>query len=109
MAVSNTIGSNVFDILVGLGIPWGLQTMVINYGSTVSASLPGTCIQRVVAWAHPTCLCHLLWLHGTQPPPWSSQGCLQGELLLAELIRALSSCISPQHTLGPSHIHNPQS
>ncbi|KAJ6661832.1 hypothetical protein lerEdw1_013003 [Lerista edwardsae] len=28
MAVSNTIGSNVFDILVGLGIPWGLQTMV---------------------------------------------------------------------------------
>lgn len=38
MAVSNTIGSNVFDILVGLGIPWGLQTMVINYGSTVSSS-----------------------------------------------------------------------
>lgn len=38
MAVSNTIGSNVFDILVGLGIPWGLQTMVINHGSTVSSS-----------------------------------------------------------------------
>lgn len=38
MAVSNTIGSNVFDILVGLGIPWGLQTMVINCGSTVSSS-----------------------------------------------------------------------
>lgn len=38
MAVSNTIGSNVFDILVGLGIPWGLQTMVISYGSTVSSS-----------------------------------------------------------------------
>lgn len=35
MAVSNTIGSNVFDILVGLGVPWGLQTMAIDSGSTV--------------------------------------------------------------------------
>uniref|UniRef100_A0A8C3XN76 Solute carrier family 24 member 4 n=1 Tax=Chelydra serpentina TaxID=8475 RepID=A0A8C3XN76_CHESE len=35
MAVSNTIGSNVFDILVGLGVPWGMQTMLIDYGSTV--------------------------------------------------------------------------
>ncbi|XP_074092370.1 sodium/potassium/calcium exchanger 4 [Macrotis lagotis] len=41
MAVSNTIGSNVFDILVGLGIPWGLQTMVINYGSTVTINSKG--------------------------------------------------------------------
>ncbi|XP_054986604.1 sodium/potassium/calcium exchanger 4 isoform X1 [Sorex araneus] len=41
MAVSNTIGSNVFDILVGLGIPWGLQTMVINYGSTVTINSRG--------------------------------------------------------------------
>ncbi|NWT84226.1 NCKX4 protein, partial [Lanius ludovicianus] len=35
MAVSNTVGSNVFDILVGLGVPWGLQTIAIDYGSTV--------------------------------------------------------------------------
>ncbi|XP_062947418.1 sodium/potassium/calcium exchanger 4 isoform X2 [Cynocephalus volans] len=41
MAVSNTIGSNVFDILVGLGIPWGLQTMVVNYGSTVKINSRG--------------------------------------------------------------------
>uniref|UniRef100_A0A8C4MUH1 Solute carrier family 24 member 4 n=1 Tax=Equus asinus asinus TaxID=83772 RepID=A0A8C4MUH1_EQUAS len=41
MAVSNTIGSNVFDILVGLGIPWGLQTMVINCGSTVKINSRG--------------------------------------------------------------------
>ncbi|XP_004681664.1 PREDICTED: sodium/potassium/calcium exchanger 4 isoform X2 [Condylura cristata] len=41
MAVSNTIGSNVFDILVGLGIPWGLQTMVISYGSTVRINSRG--------------------------------------------------------------------
>ncbi|NXY55188.1 NCKX3 protein, partial [Callaeas wilsoni] len=33
MAVSNSIGSNVFDILIGLGLPWALQTLAVNYGS----------------------------------------------------------------------------
>ncbi|KAF4788650.1 Sodium/potassium/calcium exchanger 4 [Turdus rufiventris] len=41
MAVSNTVGSNVFDILVGLGVPWGLQTMAIDYGSTVKINSKG--------------------------------------------------------------------
>lgn len=36
MAVSNSIGSNVFDILIGLGLPWALQTLAVNYGSYVS-------------------------------------------------------------------------
>uniref|UniRef100_A0A672SA55 Solute carrier family 24 member 4 n=1 Tax=Sinocyclocheilus grahami TaxID=75366 RepID=A0A672SA55_SINGR len=41
MAVSNTIGSNVFDILVGLGVPWVLQTMAVSYGSVVMISSRG--------------------------------------------------------------------
>ncbi|XP_073720991.1 sodium/potassium/calcium exchanger 4-like isoform X1 [Misgurnus anguillicaudatus] len=41
MAVSNTIGSNVFDILVGLGLPWGIQTMAVNYGSEVQINSRG--------------------------------------------------------------------
>lgn len=39
MAVSNSIGSNVFDILVGLGLPWALKTLAINYGSDVGSIL----------------------------------------------------------------------
>ena len=32
MAVSNSIGSNVFDILICLGLPWLLATTIINKG-----------------------------------------------------------------------------
>ncbi|XP_073676946.1 sodium/potassium/calcium exchanger 3 isoform X2 [Garra rufa] len=35
MAVSNSIGSNIFDILLGLGFPWALRTLVVDYGSMV--------------------------------------------------------------------------
>lgn len=41
MAVSNAIGSNVFDILVCLGLPWFLQTAVFNPGSTVKVYSKG--------------------------------------------------------------------
>lgn len=33
MAVSNSIGSNVFDILVGLALPWFIETSMVNPGS----------------------------------------------------------------------------
>lgn len=39
MAVSNSIGSNVFDVLIGLGLPWSLQTLAVKYGSYVSPIL----------------------------------------------------------------------
>ncbi|KAJ8410316.1 hypothetical protein AAFF_G00202970 [Aldrovandia affinis] len=41
MAVSNTIGSNVFDILVGLGMPWAIQTIAVSYGSEVQINSRG--------------------------------------------------------------------
>ena len=36
MAVSNSIGSNVFDILIGLALPWFIQTSLMDPGSKVS-------------------------------------------------------------------------
>nr|XP_033795177.1 sodium/potassium/calcium exchanger 3 [Geotrypetes seraphini] len=41
MAVSNSIGSNVFDILIGLGLPWTLQTLALDYGSYIHLNSRG--------------------------------------------------------------------
>ncbi len=35
MAVSNTLGSNVFDVLIGLALPWFVQTAMVAPGTTV--------------------------------------------------------------------------
>ncbi|GCB79198.1 hypothetical protein scyTo_0018722, partial [Scyliorhinus torazame] len=41
MAVSNSIGSNVFDILIGLGLPWTIKTIAVNYGSYLALNSRG--------------------------------------------------------------------
>ncbi|XP_067104360.1 sodium/potassium/calcium exchanger 3 [Osmerus mordax] len=41
MAVSNSIGSNIFDVLLGLGFPWVLRTLVVDYGSVVCINSKG--------------------------------------------------------------------
>ena len=35
MAVSNAIGSNVFDIFVCLGLPWFIKTTMVSPGTDV--------------------------------------------------------------------------
>ena len=38
MAVSNAIGSNVFDICIGLGIPWFIATIIDSEGRCITAT-----------------------------------------------------------------------
>ena len=41
MAISNSIGSNVFDILLCLGLPWLIQTAIVEPNSIVVISSSG--------------------------------------------------------------------
>lgn len=43
MAVSNSIGSNIFDVLLGLGFPWALRTLIVSYGSVVTTVFSTQC------------------------------------------------------------------
>ena len=38
MAISNALGSNIFDILIGLGLPWLVLIFMVNSGITVDTS-----------------------------------------------------------------------
>lgn len=42
MAVSNAVGSNVFDILICLGLPWLIQTTIIDTGGHVNVISKGS-------------------------------------------------------------------
>jgi Ca2+/Na+ antiporter len=48
MAVSNAVGSNVFDILICLGLPWFIQTAIIKPGSHVNVYSKGTNVCKLL-------------------------------------------------------------
>eukprot|EP00656_Telonema_subtile_P038574 TRINITY_DN4364_c0_g1_i4.p1 TRINITY_DN4364_c0_g1~~TRINITY_DN4364_c0_g1_i4.p1 ORF type:complete len:178 (-),score=58.04 TRINITY_DN4364_c0_g1_i4:106-639(-) len=48
MAVSNAIGSNVFDIFLGLGFPWFLATIVFQEPVKVASKTEGVLLQAFV-------------------------------------------------------------
>merc|ERR1711865_27876 len=41
MAISNAFGSNIFDMLLGLGVPWFLQLCLVTPGRTLYVGDPG--------------------------------------------------------------------
>jgi len=68
MAVSNAIGSNVFDILLCLGLPWFLQTTVVNRSQPVQVYSAGMCILESVhcTWTE------LNWTQVCTLPHWTT-------------------------------------
>ena len=44
MAVAQAMGSNVFDILLGLGLPWVLKTLIFDLNSTIEVQSVGLII-----------------------------------------------------------------
>ncbi|XP_008325054.1 sodium/potassium/calcium exchanger 4-like [Cynoglossus semilaevis] len=54
MAVSNSIGSNIFDVLLGLGFPWALRTLIVSYGSVVRINSKGLVYSVVLLLASVT-------------------------------------------------------
>jgi len=47
MAVSSSVGSNIFDILIGLPVPWILQTGIVDPGGTVDIASSGIAIMII--------------------------------------------------------------
>ena len=43
MAVSSSIGSNIFDILVGLPVPWFVYTALVHPGNHIKILSDGLC------------------------------------------------------------------
>ena len=52
MAVSNAIGSNVFDILVCLGLPWFMSTAMVHPGSVVKVRSRGIVMIHIKFYKH---------------------------------------------------------
>lgn len=49
MAVCNALGSNIFEILVGLGLPWFIQTVLLSRGTPAVVQGQGI-FCRIVFW-----------------------------------------------------------
>ena len=51
MAVSNSIGSNIFDILIGLAVPWFIKSAIYDPGKDVHINSRGMVYSVVLLFA----------------------------------------------------------
>ena len=56
MAVSNAFGSNIFDVLLGLGWPWMMQTTIVDPGGTCTVRAVRRCLEPCAkTWSRGCC------------------------------------------------------
>lgn len=63
MAVSNSIGSNIFDILICLGLPWFISTVIIDPNSTVQIYSEGITYAALILFSSIVGMLLFVWLN----------------------------------------------
>jgi Ca2+/Na+ antiporter len=63
MAISNSIGSNIFDILICLGLPWFISTVIIDPNSTVQIYSEGITYAAIILFSSIVGMLLFVWLN----------------------------------------------
>lgn len=95
MAVSNSIGSNVFDILLGLGLPWLIQTLMVDPLSSVRISNSGLVFSALALLASVIFLLVAIILN-----KWKLTKPLGGILLVGYVTVVVISCLYMVNIFG---------
>ncbi|UYV74691.1 SLC24A4 [Cordylochernes scorpioides] len=95
MAVSNSIGSNVFDILIGLALPWFIQTTMVNPGSLATINSRGMVYSVVLLF-----LTIIITISGVYLSGWQLTNRLGIVLLVLYLVFLTASCMIEFNVFG---------
>ncbi len=95
MAVSNSIGSNVFDILIGLGLPWLLETAIDAPNDVIKINSSGLVASAVTLLATVILLLVIILANG-----WRLNKKVGVLCLLAYVVFVVLSCLSELNVFG---------
>ena len=95
MAVSNSIGSNVFDILIGLGLPWLLQTAVVSPNDIVYINSAGLTFSAITLLATVVFLLAIIFLSR-----WRLNKTVGVTCLLVYVVFLVLSCLYELNVFG---------
>ena len=95
MAVSNSIGSNVFDILIGLGLLWLLQTAVVSPNDIVYINSAGLTFSAITLLATVVFLLAIIFISR-----WRLNKTVGVTCLLVYVVFLVLSCLYELNVFG---------